>query len=617
MSDTYDDLSLAMLDWMDRFAPYGVFATDRDLRIRRWNQWMKAHSGLDASEVIGQRIIELYPDLEKRHLAGHFSRALKGEVSVLSTALHGYLLSFPSVTRDSSYDTMRQTARIAPLFLGDSVAGIIAVIEDVTHRESQAGVLRKQHARDEILAWALAHLLKSEDPQRACRELFFKVAEHLDFDSYALFLQDKNEREYRLVAAGGLTSEQETAINALAVEGLVIPATLKGGLPISMQQPATSQEERFAIATVLGFAASAILPLMVTGDFVGFLAFGTKSRKTIAPSEIDLLATIAEYLAVALSREKTNFELRRVQAELNEHAYQLEGIVAERTSALKQIIAELQTFSYTVAHDLRAPIRAVKGYADVLMEDYGGELSEEAKSVTLRLRNASMQMDALTRDLLEFTKVSRQELNLEVLSLDELVSDAVEGAPAALRSCVRVVRPIHPVLGHRTLVLQCIENLIGNALKFVPPGVLPKLTIWSELMKPPESFSTGGNDAFARSQYNEGEKVGGDDSSKESCVRVWFQDEGIGVLKDAQSKIFGIFERGVTLEEYEGTGIGLAIVARAMERMGGSCGVESEPGKGSSFWLQFQGLPKSFGIAKGETTGDAAEMRSDKTRCKR
>src|SRR5829696_7180561 len=156
-------LEAATLEWIDRFAPYGVIATDRELRVRAWNHWMEVHSGRPFASVAGQLLLEIFPDLAKRRLIPHFERALDGEVSVVSSALHGYLFPLNPASRENAYEFMQQTARLAPLTIAGEIVGTIVVVEDVTQREWQAEILRRQHARDEVLSWALAHLLKAED----------------------------------------------------------------------------------------------------------------------------------------------------------------------------------------------------------------------------------------------------------------------------------------------------------------------------------------------------------------------------------------------------------------------------------------------------------------------
>jgi signal transduction histidine kinase len=132
---------------MQQLAPHGIFTTDDDLRIQTWNHWLETHSGLSADKVIGRRLADAFPELAARQLEDHYRRALEGQVSVLSTALHRYLLPMPVTLRDSGFSHMQQTARIGPLLLDRVVCGTITTIEDVTQREMQTAVLR-EHAAD-------------------------------------------------------------------------------------------------------------------------------------------------------------------------------------------------------------------------------------------------------------------------------------------------------------------------------------------------------------------------------------------------------------------------------------------------------------------------------------
>lgn len=582
-------LEAATLEWIDRFAPYGVIATDRELRVRAWNHWMEVHSGRSFESVSGKTLVEIFPDLTKRRLISHFERALNGEVSVVSTALHNYLFPLNPASRETGYQFMQQTARLAPLTISGEIVGTIVVIEDVTQREWQSEILRRQHARDEVLSWALAHLLKAEDSRRTTRDVFLKVAEHLDFDTYCLHLYEPETNSYRLASSGGITQDQESEIQIIPATRVAWVHEARDGRPFVREHVQSSDDPRLAVGKKLGFHAYVALPLVAGPTLLGILCFATRTRDSIALSETDLLGAIGQYLAVALNREKTDRELREAQEQLNAHAHQLEQNVAERTASLKQIIAELQTFSYTIAHDLRAPIRALKGYCEVLIEDYSDDLPEEAKKIIQRLRAQSMQMDALTRDLLEFSKVSRQDITLARVDLKEVISESVSVAGSIAAACVRVQEPLHTAIANRTLVSQCISNLIENGLKFCKPGQPPSLKVWSEL----RTKGQGEPDTkhFSRSRYSLSESAPDDyfaHADNAARVRLWIEDNGIGISADAQRKIFGIFERGDSAGQYDGTGIGLAIVARAMERMGGNCGVVSTVGEGSKFWLEFR-----------------------------
>src|SRR5437868_6189761 len=166
MSESHPEPNLheaAILAWVHEFAPYGVITTDADFRIQTWNRFMEVHSGLGPEAVLGKDLFQLFPEIGKRRLRGYFDRALTGEVSVLSTALHGYLVPLSLSVRDGAFSQMQQTARVAPLLFEKKVVGTIVVIEDVTQRELQSLILRRKHEHDELLSWALAHLLKSQE----------------------------------------------------------------------------------------------------------------------------------------------------------------------------------------------------------------------------------------------------------------------------------------------------------------------------------------------------------------------------------------------------------------------------------------------------------------------
>jgi PAS domain S-box-containing protein len=576
----------AMLAWIHNYAPYGVITTDREFRIQSWNRWTEIHSGKQSETVVGQNLLEMFPDLRERSLATRFERALEGEISVLSTALHGYLLRMDSLVREEGFDLMQQTARIAPLVYQKEIVGIIIVIEDVTQREVQASILRRQHERDRILSWALAHLLEAQEPRRTIRDLFCKVAEEFDFDAYLLYLLEPDKTSLKLHAAGGLTPETEQifsfldALNPLGGHFL----NLEGAQACERMEPAHSATA--GLSQHLGWRACALLPLATAEGLLGTLCFGTRSRATLQEGELDLLSTIGKYLALALQKEATSIELEEAQAKLNRHAQELEKQVAERTAKLREIIAELETFSYTLAHDLRAPIRALIGYSEVLIEDYSTIIPEEGKAIIGRLHRACKQLDSLTKDLLTFSKVSREEIQLGPVDLEVLVADIISLAPST-QGTIDVRKPLHRVVAHRSSLQQCLSNLLDNAFKFAKEGNLPKVSLWTEFRDEPQPYGhTSRNAPFSPASHAEHSAVPKDLNATPPRVRIIVQDEGIGIPVGAQTKIFGIFERGTTSAKYEGSGIGLAIVARAIQRMGGTYGVESKPGVGSRFWLE-------------------------------
>ena len=253
---------------------------------------------------------------------------------------------------------------------------------------------------------------------------------------------------------------------------------------------------------------------------------------------------------------------------------------------LQETIAELETFSYTIAHDLRAPARGISGYCDVMREDFAAGLSPEAQRVVEKIARASKRMETLTRDLLEFSKVSRQEIVLSPVDIETVIEDLASVRFPGIREAITVYSPLHLVRAHQGLLQHVFSNLIDNAMKFVQPKTAPKITISTEVVPRGSPNTRSRSLVFSSTEALPQNSAVQPIEQPPEHIRVWVRDQGIGIPREAHQKIFGIFERGVSSEVYEGTGIGLAIVSRAMQRMGGTCGVESEPGKGSRFWLE-------------------------------
>lgn len=248
--------------------------------------------------------------------------------------------------------------------------------------------------------------------------------------------------------------------------------------------------------------------------------------------------------------------LKEAQNQLLEHAHLLEKKVQDRTASLREVIAQMEEFSYSVSHDLRAPVRAMQGYAQAVLEDASMSLNEEAKDWLGRIVRNGRRMDQLIQDILTYSRLNRVEIYLQPVSLATLVREIIQQYPEMQPPHAEIViqGPFPPVVGHESYLAQAISNLLSNAIKFVPAGTMPRIQI-------------------------RGERRG-------DALRLWIEDNGIGILPEHQGRLFGMFERIPSTHEYEGTGIGLAIVKRAMERMGGQAGLASDGHTGSRFWIQ-------------------------------
>ncbi|CAA9421899.1 MAG: hypothetical protein AVDCRST_MAG51-2093 [uncultured Ramlibacter sp.] len=252
-------------------------------------------------------------------------------------------------------------------------------------------------------------------------------------------------------------------------------------------------------------------------------------------------------------------ELKLARGEVQRLNTDLERRVQERTRQLSEANYELEAFSYTVSHDLRAPLRGLQGFAQAVQEDYADRLDAQGRDYLDRIMAAARRMEGLIQDLLEYGRLSREQVQMREVSvrlaLDEVLSQ-LAGELRERRAVIDIQEPLGSVQAHPTMLVQVLGNLVGNALKFVPPGQVPQIRIGSDV--------------------------------REGRVRVFVQDRGIGVRPEHQERIFRVFERLHGQEAFPGTGVGLAIVRKACERMGGSCGVQSEPGKGSTFWFELR-----------------------------
>ncbi len=262
-----------------------------------------------------------------------------------------------------------------------------------------------------------------------------------------------------------------------------------------------------------------------------------------------------EYLFKPFHPEELLARVRSILSSWTERK-RAQAALVKRAADLQRANEELDAFSYTVSHDLRAPLRSLEGFSNILLEDYADRLDETGRDYARRISGSAKRMDAMIQDLLQYSRLYRAELPLTPLPLGEVVAEARQQVEAELfdKSAVLTVDASFPeVQGHRPTLVRVLANLLANAVKFVPPGVEPRVRVRGE--------------------------------RKAGTVRLWVEDNGIGIAAEHQGRLFRVFER-LHKDEYPGTGIGLAVVQKGIERMGGRVGVESEPGKGSRFWIE-------------------------------
>ncbi len=286
---------------------------------------------------------------------------------------------------------------------------------------------------------------------------------------------------------------------------------------------------------------------------------------------------------------------KQAEAEIRMLNATLERRVELRTNELQAANEELEAFAYTVAHDLRAPLRGMQGLAEALLEDYRDILDELGQEYAQQIVNSGQQLEELIQDLLAYSRLSRSDLSLQVLDLESAVTEAIAMVKADAKSRhaqISVQSPLPAVIAHRVTLVQVIANLLTNAIKFVE-GTPPQVQIWAEELELPQEGETdsdiaGELERGTVGQWEHSQLLMVSPVLPVPIIRLWVEDNGIGIAQEHQKRIFRVFERLHGIESYPGTGIGLAIVKKGVDRMGGQVGVESQVGQGSRFWIQLR-----------------------------
>ncbi|HEY9805486.1 MAG TPA: ATP-binding protein, partial [Candidatus Obscuribacterales bacterium] len=433
----------------------------------------------------------------------------------------------------------------------------LAIRFDITTRKQAEAQLRRSIQRLEAVHQIDQAILSLEPPAAIAQSALARLAEVVPCQQSAVVLFNL-ERDELKILAGAIADD---------VAGTVVP--LSDRLPIEMVR---EREPLWYIPDLIDFSQTPIgfekmlaaghrsflaVTLRVDDDLLGDLVLLAQAKDAFRAEDQEIALEIASQLAIAIQQA-------RLREQLQGYANELEQRVAERTVALQEAIDGLETFSYSASHDLRSPLRAMQGLSQALLEDYGDRLDATGQLYAQEIAASAQQAGQLVTDLLDYGRLSRAEIITHPLNLTELVATVLRQLEAELPNLptqVSIDNPLPEVMGHRLTLMQVILNLLNNAVKFIPPDRQPQVHIWAEL--------------------------------RAKWVRLWVEDNGIGIAPEYHERIFQAFERLHTRQTYSGTGVGLAIVRKGVERMGGRVGVESALGQGSRFWIELP-APTNF-----------------------
>jgi signal transduction histidine kinase len=256
-------------------------------------------------------------------------------------------------------------------------------------------------------------------------------------------------------------------------------------------------------------------------------------------------------------RRRSEADLLDAHAQLARHTEELERRVEERTVKLSRTVESLQSLLYHMAHNFRAPLRAVHGYTSLLLTEHAAQLDAAATDYARRTVDAAHRMDDLVQDLLTYGRLGQVEISLTTVSLERAMERALSKLAFEIRTRqaqIKVAGPLPEGRADAEVLDEVLINLIENAISFTAPGAAPRVEVRAEIRGP--------------------------------VVRLWIEDNGIGIEPQFHERIFGVFQTLYPGPGHNGTGIGLAIVKQGVERMGGQVGVDSKPGSGSHFWIE-------------------------------
>ncbi len=475
------------------------------------------------------------------------------EVEDLATGMSGqHALTFEYEALRPDGDTRWVKSTLKPGLSPDgAVIRIDGFVSDLTARRVVEEELSVRNQELQTLYRVSEVTLATSDLDKAFQEILKEVGEATAFP--VCYLERLDEERDRLVItrAHGLQVPTDGSAE-IPLQDTLSGLAVEERKPVAVEDATSHPRFRNDFLRRVGLRSYVAFPLLASGKVQGVLTLADTEIREIP---LRLLAW-GESLANSLASFVERVEAERALRKGEQQALALAG-------ELTQANDELEAFAYSVSHDLRAPLRTMQGFAHALIQEHGEELPPQAGDFAHRIIASGQEAEELIRDLLFYSRMSFEELQLEEIELGQAVADAHKQVAGDLeeRRAVLIAPDEFPMVrAHHTTLVQILANLLSNAVKFVPDEREPEVVLkWEEV-------------------------------EEEGVVRVWVEDNGVGIPETQQQRVFGVFERLEGDLKRPGTGIGLAIVRRGTERIGGRVGVVSREGDGSRFWVD---LPKS------------------------
>jgi PAS domain S-box-containing protein len=573
------DESLALLDALFNAAPIGMAVVDHDLRYIRMNAHLAELDGVTMEQALGRRLSEVVPLLAER-VEPLYRGVLETGVPVRDLELIDVPVG-PTPAGDPERAPGPQTlissgrrdllVNYYPVHgKGGERLAVGGLVVDVTDR-------RRDEARQRFMAQASAVLGASLELDETLASLADLCVPRLA-DWCAVYLFDGDTARPVTVAhadnlraevARGFGIDRPVDLAASYGVGAVLrtgTAELYEQVPPSLWAGTARSADELRALEVVGMRSAMIVPLISRERVLGAIAFViSDSDQRYGPVDLAFAEDLARRAALSTDNAQLFQEARAAREALMRANASLEERVQKRTAELQAAVQELESFSYSVSHDLRSPIRHIAGFAEFLDKQAGPVLDERSSRYLLTIRNAARHAGQLIDDLLAFSRMGRAELAQGRIDMDGVVAACREELAAeAMGRCIDWrVQALAPARGDPSLVRLVMQNLLSNALKYTRSRREARVVVDSEV--------------------------------RGAEVEYRVADNGVGFDMKYAPKLFGVFQRLHTQDEFEGTGIGLANVRRIVQRHGGRVWAEGRPDAGAVFHFT---LPSGAGEAR-------------------
>lgn len=526
--------------------PTLIAYVDRDQRFQSTNGAYASVLGTSPNELLGKPVRKILGAAKYSNIRTYIEAALSGQVVRYDMALP------PS---GGGGERQVSVSYVPDVHSDGTIAGFYALMVDMTDRKRTEQLLRDRTLQQTAVAELGRYALAGVDLNALLSEAVRRVASTLGVE-YCSVLELRPGGEELLLCAGIGWKEGYVGRARVGVD-----VNSQAHYTLSVDKPVLvddlPEETRFrGPALLLEHGVVSEVSVVIPGDEAPFGVLGahTSTRRQFTPEEASFLEAMAHILADAVEQKRADKKIRKMYLSL-EHR------VAERTAELEAANSELEAFTYSVSHDLKQPLRAIDGYARMLHENSVDRLDAQGRRQLDRIRTATAQMARLIEDLLAISRVGRAELQPGVIDTAELVKTVYEElkSEAAERRIELRVHSLPPIQGDRTLIRQVFVNLLSNAIKFT--GTRDTAII----------------EAGCRAEGYED--------------IYYVKDNGAGFDMAYAGKLFGVFQRLHYADEFPGTGVGLAIVKRIVERHGGRVWAEGKVDEGATFYFALPRQP--------------------------